>query len=86
MNYRRNSRLLALTGLALLLFSPPLVVLFNRPAANGLSWLPLYLFVVWGAVIGMAAWLLQRPDAKPREEPRERPYEESWEERRRHEK
>ncbi len=77
MNRRQEkARLLALAGLALLLFSPPLILLFDQPSTNGLSWLPLYLFVAWGAVIGMAAWWLERPDVTPREKPTGAPQEE----------
>lgn len=55
---RLGERLTALVLLATLLFTPPLVLLFDRPE-GGPSWLPLYLFVVWGVVIGLAAWLLE---------------------------
>ncbi len=55
---RLGERLTALVLLATLLFTPPLVLVFDRPA-GGPSWLPLYLFVVWGVVIGLAAWLLE---------------------------
>ncbi|WP_163559509.1 hypothetical protein [Halomonas sp. NO4] len=56
---RRRARLIALTALAALLFSPPLVVIFDRPSEAGPSWLPLYLFLAWGLVIGLAAWLME---------------------------
>lgn len=62
---RRTARLLALTILALLLFSPPLLGLFDQPAANGLSWLPLYLFLAWAGVILLAAWLLEPGNKEP---------------------
>lgn len=55
----QHARLIALVILATLLFSPPLVVIFDRPPSAGLSWLPLYLFVVWTVVIGLAAWLVE---------------------------
>ncbi len=55
---RLGERLTALVLLATLLFTPPLVLLFDRPE-GGASWLPLYLFVAWAAVIGLAAWLLE---------------------------
>lgn len=55
----RQARLIALVMLAALLFSPPLVVIVDRPPSTGLSWLPLYLFTVWTVVIGLAAWLLE---------------------------
>ena len=56
---RLGERLVALVLLATLLFTPPLVQVFDRPA-DGLSWLPLYLFVAWGTVIALAAWLLEQ--------------------------
>ncbi|MDR5892879.1 hypothetical protein [Halomonas mongoliensis] len=55
---RLGERLTALVLLATLLFTPPLVLVFDRPE-GGPSWLPLYLFVAWGVVIGLAAWLLE---------------------------
>ncbi len=55
---RLGERLVALVLLATLLFTPPLVMVFDRPAA-GPSWLPLYIFVVWAVVIALAAWLLE---------------------------
>ena len=58
-----SARLLGLTLLACLLFMPPLLLIFDRPSATGLSWLPVYVFVVWLLVIGLAAWLMERhPD------------------------
>ncbi|MGO2133170.1 MAG: hypothetical protein ACTH3D_09780 [Halomonas sp.] len=57
MTPRRRERLLGLTALATLLFTPPLLLMADR-IENGI-WLPVYLFVVWGIVIGLAAWLLE---------------------------
>ncbi|WP_027966649.1 hypothetical protein [Halomonas halocynthiae] len=57
MNPRRRERLLGLTALATLLFTPPLLLMADR--IHGGLWLPVYLFVVWGLVIGLAAWLLE---------------------------
>ncbi|NIC04252.1 hypothetical protein [Billgrantia bachuensis] len=54
-----HARLVALIGLAALLFSPPLVLIFDRPSPTGPSWLPLYLFVAWLVVIALAAWLME---------------------------
>jgi len=54
-----QARLIGLTLLAGMLFMPPLLLLFDRTAASGLSWLPIYVFAVWLAVIGLAAWLLE---------------------------
>ncbi|TFH86723.1 hypothetical protein EQG41_10315 [Billgrantia azerbaijanica] len=56
---RRHARLVALVVLAALLFSPPLVLVFDHPSATGPSRLPLYLFLAWALVIGMAAWLME---------------------------
>lgn len=57
---RTASRLIGLTLLALLLFTPPLLLLFDRPASSGLSILPLYLFLAWIGIIACAAWILER--------------------------
>jgi hypothetical protein len=54
-----QARLIGLTLLAGLLFTPPLLLLFDRPSPSGLSWLPIYVFTVWLTVIGLAAWLLE---------------------------
>jgi hypothetical protein len=59
MNASPQARLVALIGLAVLLFSPPLVLIFDRPPSAGLSWLPFYLFVAWTLVIALAAWLME---------------------------
>ncbi|EPC03378.1 hypothetical protein L861_17705 [Litchfieldella anticariensis FP35 = DSM 16096] len=56
---RFGERLVALIVLAALLFSPPLILPFDRTANGGLSWLPLYLFLAWGIVIALAAWLME---------------------------
>ncbi len=55
-------RLIAVTLLAALLFTPPLLGLFDQPGNSGLSWLPLYLFGAWGFVILLAALILERHD------------------------
>lgn len=57
---RRQERLIALIILALLLFCPPALLIMDR-LPSPLGWLPLYLFVVWGALIGMTAWLVETP-------------------------
>ncbi|SDO93479.1 hypothetical protein SAMN04487957_11617 [Halomonas shengliensis] len=66
---RRRERLLALIVLAVLLFTPPLVLVADR--AGTVSWLPLYLFLAWGLVIGLAAWLLEGPPGSTRRPRRE---------------
>jgi hypothetical protein len=57
---RRAERLVALIVLAALLFSPPLLLVVDRPPEAGLSPLPLYLFLAWSTVIALAAWLMER--------------------------
>lgn len=56
------ARLIALTLLAAVLFTPPLLGLFDRPNSHGVSRLPLYLFSAWALVILLAALLLEHPD------------------------
>lgn len=58
--HRFRERLVALIALALLLFSPPLLLVADRGSdAGGLSRLSLYLFLAWAAVIALAAWLME---------------------------
>lgn len=59
-NTPTHARLIGLTLLALLLFMPPLLLLSDRPGTLGFSWLPLYIFIVWLSIIGLAAWILER--------------------------
>ena len=59
---RLTERLIALTALAAALFTPPLLLIADRSSAAGPSWLPLYLFVAWGAVIALMAWLMEHRD------------------------
>lgn len=50
---------MALVAIALLLFSPPLIIVIDRlPSFIG-GWLPLYLFCAWAVVIGLTAWLME---------------------------
>jgi hypothetical protein len=58
-----SGRLVALTLLALVLFSPPLLLLFDRPTEGGISTLPLVIYLVWAGLIMLAALILERPDA-----------------------
>ncbi|TNH15894.1 hypothetical protein [Halomonas sp. BL6] len=57
---RQQARRFALALLALFLFSPPILLIVDR-LPGILGWLPLYLFLAWGWVIGLAAWLAKRP-------------------------
>lgn len=52
---RRKERLVALVVLAAALFTPPLLLLAERTG----PWLSLYVFLAWGGVIALAAWLLE---------------------------
>jgi hypothetical protein len=56
-----RQRVLALFAAAALLFNFPLLALWSRPVqVFGLPLFPLALFVLWGAVIGVLAWLNER--------------------------
>ncbi|HSP57229.1 MAG TPA: hypothetical protein VLO12_02900 [Halomonas sp.] len=57
---RQKERLVALIVLAAALFSPPLLLLVDSPSPTGLSRLPIYIFIAWATVIGLAAWLMER--------------------------
>jgi hypothetical protein len=56
------SRLVSLTLLGLLFFTPPLLLLFDTPAQNGLSWLAVWLFSGWLVLIMLTAWVMERSD------------------------
>ncbi|KGK42702.1 hypothetical protein LH51_05255 [Nitrincola sp. A-D6] len=56
------SRLVSLTLLGVLFFTPPLLLLFDIPAENGLSWLPVWLFSGWLVLIMLTAWVMERSD------------------------
>ncbi|CAH1044473.1 hypothetical protein [Halomonas sp. TD01] len=57
---RKLERLIALLAVAILLFSPPLIIMVDRLPSLSMSWLPLYLFIAWGTVIGLTAWLMEQ--------------------------
>lgn len=56
---RLKERLVALIVLAALLFSPPLLLIADRSPATSV-WLVVYLFLAWGVVIALMAWLMER--------------------------
>ncbi|MFD2189734.1 hypothetical protein [Pistricoccus aurantiacus] len=58
---QHNERLLAVIAFAAVLFTPPLILIFDQHAADTPSWLPMYLFIAWLAVIALVAWLMERP-------------------------
>ncbi|MDN6296988.1 MAG: hypothetical protein L0J54_03050 [Halomonas sp.] len=52
--------MVALIVTAVVLFSPPLLLIVDRlPSVTGV-WLSAYLFGAWASVISLAAWLLER--------------------------
>ncbi len=58
---RRFAQLLALMIVAAVLLNFPVLALVERWAQRqGLPLVPIYLFAVWAAVIGVAAWLVER--------------------------
>jgi hypothetical protein len=64
---RRRDRLIGLFLLALLLFNPPLLLLFGGDAAPfGLPLLYLYVFVAWLLIIGAVAWITERRKSRRR--------------------
>jgi len=59
----RGQRLAALCLLGLVLFSYPVLAAFNVPATiAGIPVLYAYFFVAWGALIGLMALVIERPD------------------------
>lgn len=56
-----RQRLVAVFLTAALLFNYPLLSLFDRPeAVFGLPMLYVFMFAVWGAVIAVIAWTVER--------------------------
>lgn len=54
----RSARLLAVAGLALLLFNYPFIALFgSNVLVAGVPLLWAYLFVVWALVIALVGWI-----------------------------
>lgn len=62
----RLARLAALALAGLVLFGFPVLALVDRWRAGGVPLLPFYLFLVWGIVIGLAAWLIERRERRER--------------------
>jgi hypothetical protein len=58
-----HPRLVALFAAAALLLNFPLLALWDRDTTLfGLPLFPLALFLIWGAVIALLAWLLESTD------------------------
>ncbi len=56
-----RQRLVAVFIAAALLFNYPILSLFDRPEAIfGLPVLYVFMFVVWGVVIAVIAWIVER--------------------------
>ncbi|MGS2743417.1 hypothetical protein ACU6TU_07465 [Halomonas sp. LS-001] len=55
---RRNERLIALILLAIVLFSPPLLMAVDR--LPGWASLAFYLLLAWATLIALTAWLMER--------------------------
>lgn len=59
----RTARMVALAAVALLLFSFPLLALFDVDVSVlGVPLLWVYLFVAWAAVIAVVAWVVRDAD------------------------
>jgi hypothetical protein len=59
----RGQRLAALCLLGLLLFSYPVLAVFNVPETlGGIPVLYAYFFLAWGALIALIALVIERPD------------------------
>jgi hypothetical protein len=59
----RGQRLAALCLLGLLLFTYPVLAVFNVPATvAGIPVLYAYFFLAWGALIALMALVIERPD------------------------
>jgi hypothetical protein len=54
----RNVRLLAVAGLALVLFNYPMLAVFDKPVlVAGVPLLWAYLFIAWALVIALVGWI-----------------------------
>jgi hypothetical protein len=60
MSEPRLSRLLALALVALVLLDFPVLAVVDRITLGGVPVLAFYLFLVWGTVILLAAWSIER--------------------------
>ena len=60
--------LIALWGAGLVLFNFPMLIVWDRDATVlGLPLLPVALFVIWAALIGVLAWVSERPSEGTRD-------------------
>jgi hypothetical protein len=64
----RPQVLIALWGAGLVLFNFPMLTVWDRDATVlGLPLLPVALFVIWAALIGVLAWVSERPSEGTRD-------------------
>ena len=57
----RTEKLAALFLLGVLMFSPPLIAIFDAGVTiSGIPLLYIYLFCAWAFCIGLAAWIIAR--------------------------
>lgn len=69
-----SQRLVALFAGGWVLFNFPLLGLWDRDATVwGIPLFPLALFLLWGGLIAVLAWLMERPDSRPSDPGEERP-------------
>lgn len=62
--------LIALWGAGTVLFNFPMLIVWDRDGTVfGLPLLPVALFVIWAALIGMLAWVSERPSDGLRDDP-----------------
>lgn len=58
-----GQRLVAIVLLGCVLFNYPVLSLFSKPGALfGIPLLYLYIFAVWGLLIGLTAWVIERSE------------------------
>ncbi|MCX7960410.1 MAG: hypothetical protein N2653_02390 [Burkholderiales bacterium] len=59
----RSQRMIALCMLGCVLFNFPVLALFNVPATLfGVPLLYAYIFLAWGLLIALMAWVIERRD------------------------
>jgi len=59
----RSQRMVALCLLGCVLFNFPVLALFNVPGTFlGVPALYAYLFLAWGLLIALMAWVIEKPD------------------------
>jgi hypothetical protein len=69
---RETARFVALFLFGVILFSPPVIAIFDVPGASvfGIPLLYAYLFASWAVLIALAAWLARQIMTAPPPRPR----------------